>query len=61
MLQGIPGAYSESAARKAYPKCETVPCEEFEAAFKVQLFFLHNLLLLNHYTIDGHLCSVNSI
>ncbi|GMP73176.1 hypothetical protein CsSME_00031007 [Camellia sinensis var. sinensis] len=35
--QGIPGAYSEAAALKAYPKCETVPCDQFEAAFKVQL------------------------
>ncbi|KAL1806008.1 hypothetical protein ACET3Z_029076 [Daucus carota] len=33
--QGVPGAYSEAAALKAYPKCETVPCDQFEAAFKV--------------------------
>ncbi|KAK2974839.1 hypothetical protein RJ640_005623 [Escallonia rubra] len=45
--QGLPGAYSEAAALKAYPKCETVPCDQFEAAFKVSLFvdiyldFLH--------------------
>ncbi|KAE8785918.1 hypothetical protein D1007_40311 [Hordeum vulgare] len=25
--QGCPGAYSEAAAKKAYPSCETVPCE----------------------------------
>ncbi|KAK4857555.1 hypothetical protein QYF36_002601 [Acer negundo] len=31
---GIPGAYSEAAALKAYPKSETVPCEQFQAAFK---------------------------
>lgn len=31
----MPGAYSEAAALKAYPKCETVPCDQFEAAFKV--------------------------
>ncbi|KAK0577787.1 hypothetical protein LWI29_000104 [Acer saccharum] len=30
----LPGAYSEAAALKAYPKSETVPCEQFEAAFK---------------------------
>lgn len=35
MLQGLPGSYSEDAALKAYPKCETVPCDEFEEAFKV--------------------------
>ncbi|XP_058098296.1 arogenate dehydratase 2-like [Magnolia sinica] len=31
--QGVPGAYSESAAAKAYPNCEAVPCEQFEIAF----------------------------
>lgn len=34
----MPGAYSEAAALKAYPKCETVPCDQFEAAFKVSCF-----------------------
>ncbi|PWA62015.1 arogenate dehydratase 2 [Artemisia annua] len=32
--QGVPGAYSESAAEKAYPSCEAVPCEQFETAFE---------------------------
>lgn len=32
--QGCPGAYSEAAAMKAYPGCETVPCEYFETAFQ---------------------------
>nr|WGU24036.1 arogenate dehydratase/prephenate dehydratase 6 [Crinum x powellii] len=32
--QGLPGAYSESAAAKAYPNCEAVPCEHFETAFE---------------------------
>ncbi|XP_031485060.1 arogenate dehydratase/prephenate dehydratase 2, chloroplastic-like isoform X1 [Nymphaea colorata] len=31
--QGVPGAYSEAAAGKAYPNCEPVPCEQFETAF----------------------------
>ncbi|XP_027908995.1 arogenate dehydratase/prephenate dehydratase 2, chloroplastic-like [Vigna unguiculata] len=31
--QGVHGAYSESAAHKAYPNCEAVPCEQFETAF----------------------------
>lgn len=35
MVQGVQGSYSEDAALKAYPKCETVPCNEFEDAFKV--------------------------
>ncbi|KAJ9188909.1 hypothetical protein P3X46_000261 [Hevea brasiliensis] len=32
--QGVRGAYSESAAEKAYPNCEAVPCEQFDAAFE---------------------------
>ncbi|KAK9279481.1 hypothetical protein L1049_013160 [Liquidambar formosana] len=32
--QGVRGAYSESAAEKAYPNCEAVPCEQFETAFE---------------------------
>uniref|UniRef100_A0A453IBR8 Arogenate dehydratase n=2 Tax=Aegilops tauschii subsp. strangulata TaxID=200361 RepID=A0A453IBR8_AEGTS len=32
--QGFPGAYSESAAKKAYPHCQTVPCEHFDTAFQ---------------------------
>ncbi|XP_068667577.1 arogenate dehydratase 2-like [Aristolochia californica] len=31
--QGLPGAYSEAAAEKAYPGCEPVPCEQFDTAF----------------------------
>ncbi|XP_068496374.1 arogenate dehydratase/prephenate dehydratase 1, chloroplastic-like [Phaseolus vulgaris] len=32
--KGLPGAYTEDAALKAYPKCETVPCLDFDTAFK---------------------------
>ncbi|CAH8343677.1 unnamed protein product [Eruca vesicaria subsp. sativa] len=32
--QGVRGAYSESAAEKAYPNCEAVPCDEFDTAFE---------------------------
>ncbi|KAI4382340.1 hypothetical protein MLD38_008316 [Melastoma candidum] len=32
--QGVSGAYSESAAEKAYPNCEAVPCEQFDTAFQ---------------------------
>lgn len=37
IIQGIVGSYGEDAALKAYPKCETVPCHEFEDAFKVSM------------------------
>ncbi|XP_059660638.1 arogenate dehydratase 2-like isoform X2 [Cornus florida] len=32
--QGVRGAYSESAAEKAYPNCEPVPCEQFDTTFE---------------------------
>ncbi|CAI0454126.1 unnamed protein product [Linum tenue] len=32
--QGLCGAHSESAAQKAYPNCEPVPCDQFETAFE---------------------------
>ncbi|KAK4744226.1 hypothetical protein SAY87_010538 [Trapa incisa] len=44
--QGLPGAYSEAAALKVYPKCETVPCDDFEAAFKaVELWLVDKAVL----------------
>ena len=33
--QGVPGAYSESAALKACPGWDPLPCEQFEVAFQV--------------------------
>lgn len=30
--QGIPGVFSEEAARKAYPNCNTIPCNHFKDA-----------------------------
>ena len=32
--QGVPGAYSEAAAAKAYPGCDAIPCDQFEVAFQ---------------------------
>ncbi|PPS13626.1 hypothetical protein GOBAR_AA06955 [Gossypium barbadense] len=32
--QGIRGAYSESAAEKAYPNCETIACQHFHSTFQ---------------------------
>lgn len=49
--QGIPGAYSEAAAIKAFPGSETVPCDEFEAVFKVTLFQKFVLQLLLSYSV----------
>ncbi|KDP20738.1 hypothetical protein JCGZ_21209 [Jatropha curcas] len=52
--QGIAGAYSEVAALKAYPKCETVPCEHFEAAFKaVELWLVDKAVLPIENSVGG--------
>lgn len=52
--QGIPGAYSEAAALKAYPKCETVPCDQFEAAFKaVELWLVDKAVLPIENSVAG--------
>ncbi|TKY72167.1 Arogenate dehydratase/prephenate dehydratase 1 [Spatholobus suberectus] len=32
--KGLPGAYSEDAALKAYPECEAVPCDDFATTFQ---------------------------
>ncbi|XP_047978553.1 arogenate dehydratase/prephenate dehydratase 1, chloroplastic-like [Salvia hispanica] len=32
--QGVPGAYGEDAAVKAYPNCETIPCHDFVDAIQ---------------------------
>jgi hypothetical protein len=46
--QGLPGAYSEAAANIAYPNCEAVPCDQFEAAFQVKLY---------NYPMEAHRCT----
>ncbi|CAI0406887.1 unnamed protein product [Linum tenue] len=52
--QGIPGAYSEAAALKAYPGSETVPCDQFEAAFKaVELWLVDKAVLPIENSVGG--------
>ncbi|CAK8564385.1 unnamed protein product [Lathyrus sativus] len=52
--QGVPGAYSEDAALKAYPNCETVPCDDYEAAFKaVELWLVDKAVLPIENSVDG--------
>ncbi|CAH2038215.1 unnamed protein product [Thlaspi arvense] len=53
-FQGIPGAYSETAALKAYPNCETVPCEQFETAFQaVELWLVDKAVLPIENSVGG--------
>ncbi|GMH05299.1 hypothetical protein Nepgr_007139 [Nepenthes gracilis] len=52
--QGVPGSYSEDAALKAYPKCETVPCDEFEAVFQaVELWLADKAVLPIENSVGG--------
>ncbi|XP_042066833.1 arogenate dehydratase/prephenate dehydratase 1, chloroplastic-like isoform X2 [Salvia splendens] len=54
LVMGVPGAYSEAAALKAYPKCETVPCDHFEAAFKaVELWLADKAVLPIENSVGG--------
>ncbi|KAF8077150.1 hypothetical protein N665_1060s0027 [Sinapis alba] len=52
--QGVPGAYSEAAACKAYPNCEAVPCEQFEVAFQaVELWIADRAVLPIENSLGG--------
>ncbi|XP_062153381.1 arogenate dehydratase/prephenate dehydratase 1, chloroplastic-like [Alnus glutinosa] len=45
-FKGLMGSYSEDAALKAYPKCESIPCNEFEDAFKAVELWLADKAVL---------------
>lgn len=52
--QGVPGAYSETAALKAYSHCDAVPCEQFEAAFQaVELWLVDKAVLPIENSLGG--------
>ncbi|KAI3948855.1 hypothetical protein MKX01_022269 [Papaver californicum] len=52
--KGVPGAFSEVAALKAYSKCEAVPCDDFEVAFKaVELWLVNKTILPIESSIGG--------
>ncbi|KAK1557536.1 hypothetical protein Q3G72_026396 [Acer saccharum] len=54
LVLGIPSAYSDAAALKAYPKSEIVPCEQFEAAFKaVELWLVDKAVLPIKNSVGG--------
>ena len=44
--QGVPGAYSEGAARKACPDAEPLPCDQFEVAFQALAQWLADTAVL---------------
>ncbi|ERN13190.1 hypothetical protein AMTRI_Chr11g150200 [Amborella trichopoda] len=52
--QGVPGAYSEAAAGKAYPDCEAIPCDQFEVAFQaVELWLADRAVLPVENSLGG--------
>ncbi|KAL2633467.1 hypothetical protein R1flu_004946 [Riccia fluitans] len=52
--QGIPGAYSEAAALKAYSNCDPVPCDQFDAAFQaVELWLVDRAVLPVENSLGG--------
>ncbi|PRQ18189.1 putative arogenate dehydratase [Rosa chinensis] len=52
--QGVPGAYSEAAAGKAYPNCEAIPCDQFEDAFQaVELWIADRAVLPIENSLGG--------
>ncbi|KAK9151722.1 hypothetical protein Syun_010031 [Stephania yunnanensis] len=52
--KGAPGSFSEAAALKAYPLCEAVPCDEFEAAFRaVELWLVNKAVLPIESSVGG--------
>ncbi|KAM4101899.1 hypothetical protein ACB094_05G180700 [Castanea mollissima] len=56
--QGIPGAYSEAAAMKAFPKCETVSCKTFEETLKaVEMLLVDKAVLPIENSIGGSIYS----
>ncbi|KAF0889842.1 hypothetical protein E2562_033232 [Oryza meyeriana var. granulata] len=52
--QGVPGAYSEAAAAKAYPSCDAIPCDHFEVAFQaVELWIADRAVLPVENSLGG--------
>ncbi|XVF46856.1 hypothetical protein PTKIN_Ptkin03bG0061800 [Pterospermum kingtungense] len=52
--QGVPGAYSEAAAGKAYANCEAIPCDQFEVAFQaVELWIADRAVLPVENSLGG--------
>ncbi|CAN6248484.1 unnamed protein product [Urochloa humidicola] len=52
--QGVPGAYSEKAAGKAYPGCDAIPCDQFEVAFQaVELWIADRAVLPVENSLGG--------
>ncbi|KAL9293812.1 putative arogenate dehydratase [Arabidopsis thaliana] len=52
--QGVPGAYSEAAAGKAYPNCDAIPCDQFDVAFQaVELWIADRAVLPVENSLGG--------
>uniref|UniRef100_A0A0D9YQ02 Prephenate dehydratase domain-containing protein n=1 Tax=Oryza glumipatula TaxID=40148 RepID=A0A0D9YQ02_9ORYZ len=52
--QGVPGAYSEAAAAKAYPSYDAIPCDQFEVTFQaVELWIADRAVLPIENSLGG--------
>ncbi|KAH7857997.1 hypothetical protein Vadar_018806 [Vaccinium darrowii] len=51
--QGLPGAYSEEAALKVYPRCETVPCDQLAAFQAVESWLVDKAVLPIENSVGG--------
>ncbi|KAJ0670670.1 putative arogenate dehydratase [Helianthus annuus] len=52
--QGLPGAYSETAAGKAFPECKPIPCNNSELAFQsVELWIADRAVLPVENSLGG--------
>ncbi|GJV57751.1 arogenate dehydratase/prephenate dehydratase 6, chloroplastic-like protein [Tanacetum coccineum] len=52
--QGIPGAYSEGAVCKAFPNCESIPCDPFGVVFQdVELWIVDRAVLPIENSLEG--------
>lgn len=61
-FQGMAGAYSDLACRKAYPDLETIPCVSFEAAFRAVRENLADLAMIPvDNTLAGRVADVHNI
>ncbi|KAL2497764.1 Arogenate dehydratase/prephenate dehydratase 6 [Abeliophyllum distichum] len=54
--QGVPTAYYEATAGKAYPTYEAIPCNQFEVVFQaVELCIADRIMLLVENSLGGYI------
>uniref|UniRef100_A0A0D3D5T9 Prephenate dehydratase domain-containing protein n=1 Tax=Brassica oleracea var. oleracea TaxID=109376 RepID=A0A0D3D5T9_BRAOL len=60
--QGVPKAYSEAAAGKAYPDCQATPCDQFEVTFQeVELWIADRVVLPVETSLIGMFIALRGV